>query len=98
MEPACAAALEHELKHIQNVFSELNDYPPFKLVETTIKDEKNNFQQNESVLEMDEEEKKRWKSGVKNEEIYLQQREASKLGSRFNIKDKIAFESLSDII
>ena len=56
MEPACAAALEHELKHIQNVFSELNDYPPFKLVETTIKDERNNFQQNESMLEMDEKE------------------------------------------
>ena len=56
------------------------------------------FSRMSQCLKWTKRKKKRWKSGVKNEEIYLQHREASKLGSRFNIKDKIAFKNRHNVL
>ena len=125
------SALEHELGHIQHVFSELNDYPP-KLVETIIKNERNNFQQKELTLETDEEEPPKEENeekpvslmlnlpyaGDEGEKVVSKMRKyisntvnkvkkkvsvsavykASKLGSRFNIKDKIAFKNRHNVV
>ena len=124
-------ALEKELAHIQQVFCDLNDYPP-KLVDTIIRNERSNLRQQQSPtevqgVEQSEEEKEEKPvelmlnlpyAGDKGETIISKLKKcltskvnktqkkikisavykATKIGSRFNIKDKINFKNQHNVV